>query len=158
MRYAKTDAGQQAFKARSPLFSARQRSLFILLDGVKTLNEVLDATTGLGTTPADAEYLLTLGLIALVDSDEPMPSAGASVAGPSTPPAPVVRSPAQRYAEAYPLAVKLAAGLGLRGFTLNLAVEAATNYENLAALLPRLQHTLGPEACVPLERALFDPS
>jgi len=35
----------------------------------------------------------------------------------------------ERYAEAYPIATQLTADLGLRGFRLNLAVEAALDYE-----------------------------
>ena len=37
----------------------------------------------------------------------------------------------RRYQSAYPLATKLTASLGLRGFRLNLAVEAAGSYEEL---------------------------
>jgi hypothetical protein len=154
MRYAKTDAGQQAFKARSPLFSARQRSAFILIDGVKTRDELLAATAGLGVTVADMDHLLAQGLItAVADVDllvggEP---AGQEAAGRGS-----GRTPQDRYAQAYPLAVQLASSLGLRGFTLNLAVEAAADFEGLVALLPRMQHALGNDACAPLARILLD--
>jgi hypothetical protein len=157
MRYAKTDAGQQAFKARSPLFSARQRSAFILIDGVKTRDELLAASAGLGVTGADLDHLLAQGLIAVVAAGaggvdlllEGEPEQGATGRGSG-------RTPQDRYAQAYPLAVQLASSLGLRGFTLNLAVEAAADFDGLAALLPRMQKALGNEACAPLARVLFD--
>ena len=36
MKYTKTEPGQQAFKQRSPSITARQRSLFIFHQRVKT--------------------------------------------------------------------------------------------------------------------------
>lgn len=154
MRYAKTDAGQQAFKARSPLFSARQRSAFILIDGVKTRDELLAATAGLGVTVADMDHLLAQGLITVVAGGVDLlldgaPAQGATGGGSG-------RAPQDRYAQAYPLAVQLTSSLGLRGFTLNLAVEAAADFDGLVALLPRMQKTLGNEACAPLARILLD--
>ena len=53
-----------------------------------------------------------------------------------------------------PLATKVTAGLGLRGFRLNLAVEAASGYDDLLALLPKIQAAAGEKACIALERAL----
>lgn len=147
MKYTKTDVGQQAFKERSPTLSAKQRSAFILFDGAKSLADVLAAT---GCTPADAEHLLAQGYIAAAAGSAPAPVAAAAVpAGGGS-----GRAPQQRYAEAYPLATKLTASLGLRGFKLNLAVEAAAGYDDLLVLLPRIQEAVGHEASLPLERAL----
>ena len=67
MIYSKTDVGQQAFKERSPLFSSRQRSAFILFDGVKTVDEVLSAVAALGVTPADIYHLVEHGFLTLTD-------------------------------------------------------------------------------------------
>lgn len=71
MRLYKTGQGQAAFKQRSALFSARQRSLFILFDGKKELAEVLTAAAGLGMGPSDVEYLLSLGFLSQQPSDLP---------------------------------------------------------------------------------------
>lgn len=144
MKYSKTEAGQQAFKQRSPLLSARQRSAFILFDGVKTLEQVLAATAGLGVTQADVDHMLAQGLLAATE-----PLAAASEAA-----APSARTPQVRYAEAWPIATRLTASLGLRGFKLNLAVEAASGYDELLALLPKIQNVLGTKACQELEQAL----
>lgn len=148
MNYSKTDVGQQAFKERSPAISARQRSVFILFDGAKSLDQVLAATAGLGVTQADVDYLLARGYIAAAQS--PVSAEASAEASPVS----GDRTAQQRYAAAYPIATKLTASLGLRGFKLNLAVEAASGYDDLLALLPRIQEAVGHEACLPLEQAL----
>ncbi|MDZ4073973.1 MAG: hypothetical protein U1E04_04370 [Hylemonella sp.] len=150
MNYSKTDVGQQAFKERSPALSARQRSAFILFDGVKTLEQVLAATAGLGVTPADVEHMVAQGF--LVADAAAVAAAEAATAAAT---ARSARTPQERYAEAYPLATQLTASLGLRGFKLNLAVESAAGYEDLLALLPKIQGAVGHEACRRLEQALL---
>ncbi len=150
MNYSKTDLGQQAFKERSPALSARQRSAFILFDGVKTQEQVLAATAGLGVTPADVEHMVAQGF--LVADAAAVAAAEAATAAAT---ARSARTPQERYAEAYPLATQLTATLGLRGFKLNLAVEGASGYEDLLALLPKIQAAVGHEASLPLERALL---
>lgn len=147
MKYSKTEVGQQAFKERSAQMSAKQRSAFILFDGAKTLEQVLAATAGLGVTQADIDHMLAQGFIA---APQPAAAPSAAAAMPAG-----GRTPAQRYAEAYPLATKLTASLGLRGFKLNLAVEAASGYEELIGLLPKLREAVGAPACEELERALL---
>jgi hypothetical protein len=147
MKYTKTEVGQQAFKERSPLLTAKQRSAFILFDGVKTLDQVLAATTGIGVTQADVDHMVQSGFIAA----DPSSGAGAAAAPAA---AAGEHTSQQRYAEAYPLATKLTASLGLRGFKLNLAVEAASGYDDLLALLPKIQDAVGPKAAAELEKAL----
>lgn len=143
----KTEAGQQAFKARSAQLAGKLRSAYLLFDGQRTVQDVLQATQGLGVSLADVEGLLQDGLLAM-----PMPAAPA-LAPTSTPSA---RTPQERYRDAYPLAVTLAGTLGLSGFRLNLSVEAATSYEQLAVVAPRLKEAVGTVAYAPLAQALFD--
>lgn len=175
MRLYKTEQGQSAFKQRSPLFSARQRSIFLLLDGKKTSIEVLAATAGLGANQGDVDYLLAMGFL----SEQPDPnlqvtgSAPLMASGvmPLYPSAAVpleaitmqgelrpasLRPAHQRYLDAKPIATQLTASLGLRGFRLNLAVEGASGYDELLQLLPRIQDALGVKACRKLERALLE--
>ena len=151
MKLQKTEAGQLAFKTRSPQLSARQRSAFILFDGLKSNDQVLAATNGLGITPEDIDYLVGLGFL------------GASAVAPTTEVSNTVdqsRSSVagltkqQRYVEAMRIATQLTAGLGLRGFRLNLALETATGYEGLLAMLPRIKGAVGEEASRPLEHML----
>jgi hypothetical protein len=54
-----------------------------------------------------------------------------------------VHTAQDRYKEAKPLATKLTAGLGLRGFRLNLAVESAAGFDELLALLPKIKDAVG---------------
>lgn len=154
MSYGKTQAGQLAFKERSPLLSARQRAAFILFDGVKSLNQVLAATAGLGITQADIDHMIEQGFLGETSPAEavPAPSGGK----PPVAAEPVVsdRSPQERFSEAWPLATQLTATLGLRGFRLNLAVEAASGFDDLLALFPKIQAAAGAEKSQALERAL----
>jgi len=143
MKYSKTEAGQQAFKDRSPLMSSRQRMAFIMFDGEKPLDKVLTATAGAGVTQADIDHMVEQGFLAAVEETTPMPLAALDV-----------NTMQARYAAAKPIATQLTASLGLRGFRLNLAVESATGYEELLNLLPKIQEAVGPNACRPLEEAL----
>jgi hypothetical protein len=52
------------------------------------------------------------------------------------------------------LATQLTATLGLRGFRLNLAVEAAGGFDDLLALFPKIQAAAGVEKSQTLERVL----
>lgn len=148
MRYLKTETGQQAFKERSPLISARQRSLFIMFDGQKDLNQVLAATQGLGVSQADVDYLVGHGFLQ-ADSTQAAPQVTAAASPPMD-----QRSAMERYQEAKSMATSLTASLGLRGFRLNLAVESASGYQELLALLPKIQDAVGSKACRELERVL----
>lgn len=147
MKLVKTPAGQQALKDRSAALLPRQRSAFILFDGQRSTADVLAATQGLGFTQTDVEYLVGMGLLA--------PAAPVQAAAPAAQAGePPQATSADRYQRAYPLAAQLTAGLGLRGYRLNLAVEAATDDAQLLALLPRIQEAVGVEKCGALAQAL----
>jgi hypothetical protein len=163
MKYTKTETGQLAFKVRSPVFSARQRSMFILFDGNKTVAQVLAATVGLGAVQADIDQMVENGFLALV-LGQPATTAANTISSPqelassaaveATPAEPSNRSAQQRYTDAKPLATQLTAGLGLRGFMLNISVESAAGYEELLALFPKIQAAVGTKASKALEAAL----
>ena len=140
-------------KDRSVPLTPRQRSAFILFDGKRTLAEVLSATAGLGVAMPDVDHLVELGLLATEQDAAPVPQGAAVVDSPATD-ASGLALPQQRYKNAYPIATRLTASLGLRGFRLNLAVEAAADYHQLEDLVPRIRAAVGDEKCLPLERAL----
>ena len=167
MLFIKTETGQAAFKERSPRFSSRQRSTFILVDGKKSTAQLLAATAGIGVTQADLDYMVEVGFLSPVFSDEfptgpaPLAPGGdasllADVAPNPSPPAepPSVRSEQERYQLAKTLATQLTATLGLRGFMLNLSVESAAGYQALLDLFPQIQKAVGAKAARELERAL----
>jgi hypothetical protein len=170
MKHIKTDLGQQAFKERSSLLSARQRSAFLMFDGVKTTEQILQAVGGLGVTQADIDYLVLQGFLADV-------SPAATVAAAVAPVGDVASdafadsmgrdsefgieadrlaqlSKQERYAMACTLATQLTSSLGLRGFRLNLAVQGAGDFEDLAKLLPKIQDAVGVKPCRQLARIL----
>jgi hypothetical protein len=173
MAYIKTDSGLQAFNTRSAQIAARLRPAFILFDGTKTNEQVLTITSKLGVTQQDIDYLVQQGFLSgpsnagdgiRVDLSSPMPQVAtqqaiepvtASNPAPTTPaPAAATRTPQERYRDAMPLATMITASLGFKGFRLNLAVEGAKGYDELLALLPKIQATAGERACMALEWAL----
>ena len=159
MNYVKTATGQAAFRERSALFSSRQRAAYILFDGVKSVEQVLAATTGLGVTRPDIEHMLTHGFLQehAVLSAPKVPVAPSAVPLPASPQGTAhasTRTPQERYSQAKPLATQLTASLGLRGFMLNLGVESASGYDDLLALFPKIQSAVGAKKCEALERVL----
>lgn len=167
MIYQKTALGLQAMKDRSVADITRnQRAVLILLDGVRTTSAVLSATGTLGVSSADIDVLAERGLIAAIQTGRPAANEApvtdfasstlAAKQGPMT--LPVAPNNDQervrRYQKAYPLATQLTASLGLRGFRLNLAVEAADGFEGLVELLPKLRTAVGEERLAPLKAAL----
>lgn len=157
MKYTKTEAGQLAFKQRSAEISPRQRSMFILFDGNKTGEQVLAATAGLGATQADIDALLALDFLAVVPgSDKAAKPVAAPAAAALAESSPSGRSEQERYLAGMKAATQITSALGLRGFRLNLAAEAAGNLKDLLELLPKIEATAGAEACKPLHAALKD--
>lgn len=168
MRYKKTELGQTALQNRSVALTPRQRSAFIMFDGKRTLDEVIKATAGLGVTAEDVQHLVTTGLLAeFIEPQTPADATGwASETAPtplsSVVPAPAVKNglPTQadqaHYSRAYPIATRLTAGLGLRGFRLNLAVEGAGDLAKLKELAPKIREAVGLVKFKELEDALYD--
>jgi len=155
MIYTKTELGQSAFQDRSIPMTPKQRSAFIMFDGKRTMEEVVNATAGLGVTAEDIGYLLIQGLVAPIPGQMP-PAAAAPVPvsaqnADGTP----TLSAQEHYSRAYPIATRLTAGLGLRGFRLNLAVEAAGDIDKLKELAPKIKEAVGPEKFKELEAALY---
>jgi hypothetical protein len=175
MILVKTEAGQRVLKDRSVPLTPRQRSAFILCDGKRTVDQVLEA--GMGVAREDIDRMIELGLLGTMDGSTPAVSVAPPISAPPAPapvnpvPAPALapspapaptpaaaatsgRSAQQRYKDAYPIATQLTGSLGLRGFRLNLSVEGTSTYEQLLELLPKIQAAVGNEKAAPLERAL----
>ena len=152
MIIAKTMEGQRVLKDRSVPLTPRQRSVFILVDGKKTVDELVAATSAGGVTKADVDRLLELGLVKELSKAaemalEKQQKLEAKRSG---------RPLEQRYEEAYPIATMLTSSLGLRGYRLNVAVQSAANYMELLALAPRIREAVGEERFAMLDRLLND--
>ncbi len=143
MLLVKTESGQQVMKDRSVPLTPRQRSALILVDGKRTVAQLLAAAAGM--MPGDIDKLIELGLVADAAPQQTAAQAAAVHAQADAVVAHKQRTPHERYAEAYPLASQLTASLGLRGFRLNLAVEGAGTYEQLLEIAPRIREAVGPE-------------
>jgi hypothetical protein len=160
MHFVKTSAGQQAFKERHADLSPRLRSAFLLFDGQRSLAQVLQAVAGMGVTQDEILALVEREWLAPRDAAEPRLGVVA-VAVPSVPAAPAAAASSTDSAGDAPaqsepsLAVAITANLGLKGFRLNLAVEAAMGYDQLVALAPRLREAASPASYLPLHEALF---
>lgn len=140
MTLAKTEEGHRVLKDRSIALTPRQRTALVMIDGKKSLQEVMEATAAAGVAPDDVRKLVELGLVA-----EP------ALAAPAAKPAVIGKD---RFLAAYQTAVRVTAELGLKGVRLNMAVESASNYEQLVALMPRLRAALKPERYAELEDLL----
>ena len=167
MIYTKSETGHQVIKDRSVPLSPRQRSAFILFDGKRSVDNVLAATAGLGVTREDIQYMADQGLLvprpsaasaplAAAASPAALPAANGADISPAAaaPAATSDRSAQQRYQDAYPIATQLTAGLGLRGFRLNLAVEGAGSFEKLLELAPKIRDAVGADKYASLDKAL----
>jgi hypothetical protein len=156
MLIVKTELGHRVMKDRSVVLTPRQRAAFILFDGKRTLDQVMKATQPVGVTKDDVDKLFELGLVEDATTEEIAAQEAAEKAKEEALEQHKHRTPQERYAEAYPIATALTAQLGLFGFRLNLAVEAASNYEELLALAPKIKDAVGPEKFRPLDNALND--
>lgn len=156
MKLTKTETGHQAFKVRSPLFSARQRTAFIMFDGQKSVDQVLGAAASLGLSAEDVEHMVAHGFLAPAPGEAilVLAQAAENLVEQTASDVFKARSAQERYSVAKPLATKLTAALGLRGFRLNLAVESAAGFVELLALLPEIRDAVGAIACEELERVL----
>lgn len=165
--YTKTAAGQDAFRARDASISARQRKAFLLFDGRRSLQEVFADTAGLGVTAEDVQDLVAKGFLqphavrqaAAVESTDAARIENGSTDSRMDPAStnetdPQANDPSDLYKAAYPIATRITANLGLRGFRLNLQVESASGYSDLVAMVPALVKAAGEDAVRPLKEAL----
>ena len=132
MIWVKTDAGRGEMQSRALIKDRARRNLLLLIDGMKS-EEMLLANLA-GITAADFQELRKLDLIApatgAVTVGNPARAVNADSAR-TTIPLPLPDGPLD-YAQFTAALTKLiSANLGLRGFTLTLAVEKAGTIEEL---------------------------
>ena len=144
MIWVKTDAGRAEMQSRALVKDRARRNLLLLIDGTKSEETLLGHLVGI--TAADFQELRKLDLIA--------PAAGAvTVGGPGRAATPDSQRPTvpQSLAGAAASSVSpldhrefttaltqlISANLGLRGFTLTLAVDKASTIEELREVAQR---------------------
>ena len=166
--WIKTDAGRAEMQSRALVKERAQRTLLLLIDGVKP-DELLLASVA-GTQPEDFNTLQALGLIVPAQGGP----RGATTRGAPTAPAPLdilVDAPASAPMPLAPareidypqftatLTQLISKELGLRGFTLTLAVEKAGTIEELQAVaqraLDQIRDRKGEATAAAARRALY---
>lgn len=161
MIWVKTDAGRVEMQSRALVKDRARRNLLLLIDGAKS-EEMLLANLA-GITAADFQELRKLDLIAPASGAVTVgnPSRGAS--GPdftrTTVPVPLATGPLD-YAQFTAALTKLiSAHLGLRGFTLTLAVEKAGTIEELREVahraLDQIRDRKGEAAAAEARKTLY---
>jgi hypothetical protein len=148
--WAKTDAGRQEIQARALVKERARRNLLLVIDGQISEQTLLANLSGIG--PEDFQALAALKLIEPVTGvaregphsrpaplgphSRPAPLGPASAPAPLGPP--VSPSAPLDYAQFTAALTKIISSqLGLRGFTLTLAVEKASTNEELQAVAQR---------------------
>ena len=152
MIISKTLEGQRVMKDRSVPLNPHQRQVFILVDGKRTVEELLSMTRAAGVTKSDIDGLMELGLVAELSKSAAMALSNATKLEAKR----SGRSLEERYERAHPVAAMLTSHLGLRGRNLNFAVMSAMNYMDLLALAPRIREAVGEEHFAMLDHLLND--
>jgi hypothetical protein len=158
--WTKTDAGRIEMQTRALVKERAQRTLLLLIDGNKS-DELLLASVA-GTRAEDFTALQSLGLIAAAQGGEARLAARG--AAPTVPmpldlslPEPAVELDYAQFTAT--LTQLISKELGLRGFTLTLAVEKAGTIEELRAVaqrtLDQIRERKGEANAAAARRALY---
>ena len=162
MIWTKTEAGRVEIRSRALVRERAQRTLLLLIDGVRSDELLLSDLAG--SSAADFLTLQTLGLITAAQR----PSAPDRAVPSPAPPSPAVAPAADVDADAAPLDYAqftaaltklISSELGLRGFVLTLAVEKAGTADELQAVaqraLTQIRARKGDAVAAAARRALY---
>ena len=165
MIWTKTEAGRVEIQSRALVRERAQRTLLLLIDGVRSDERLLSDLAGVSA--ADFLVLQGLGLITAAQRPAALDRAAPP---PAPPPSPAV-SPAADVdadADAAPLDYAqftavltqlISSELGLRGFVLTLAVEKAGTADELQAVaqraLTQIRQRKGDAAAAAARHALY---
>jgi hypothetical protein len=153
---SKTALGQQVMKDRSVSLTAQQRSALILIDGKRTVAEVLKMTAGVGVTSEDLDILIQLGLIdAAVVAKSPMSDMPSTVSEIKPASKEGSASTSVDFPAALNAAITLCSNLGFKGFSLNMALTGVDSLEKLQKLAPEIRQTAGSVKYAPLHKLIF---
>jgi hypothetical protein len=163
--WSKTEAGRAEVQARALVKERLQRNLLLLIDGVKTEEMLLANVAGL--KPDDFKFLESLNLItptASSSGSRSSSSASSDRGGAATQPMSLPPSLDEPVDMDYgrftaTLTQLISSELGLRGFTLTLAVEKASTIDELRAVgdrvLEQIRERKGMATADKARRALY---
>lgn len=127
--YAKTEAGRDEIQTRARKLPPALRSTLLVVDGRRTIAQLLGLASGLHAPPDALAQLAELGLIAPLAQ---MASAGAPQLSPQS-------DSAERFLLLSGLMSEaVRQHLGLRGYFMQLKIERCADTDELSALLPEL--------------------
>jgi hypothetical protein len=158
--WVKTDAGRAEMQTRALIKDRARRNLLLLIDGTKSEEMLLGNLAGV--TAADIQELRKLDLIApatgaVTVGHQGRPS-GFDAAGPTIP-LPLATTHLDYGQFTAALTKLISANLGLRGFTLTLAVEKAGTIEELrdvaSRALEQIRDRKGEAVAAEARRALY---
>ncbi len=165
MIWSKTEAGRAEVQSRALVKERLQRNLLLLIDGLKTEEMLLANVVGL--KQEDFKFLESLNLIAPVPSSSSRSSSSSSSSDrggaptqPMTLPPPLDEPADLDYGQfTARLTQLISSELGLRGFTLTLAVEKASTIEDLRAVgervLEQIRERKGEAVAEKARRSLY---
>ena len=157
MIWTKTEAGRVEIRSRALVRERAQRTLLLLIDGVRSDEMLLSDLAG--SSAADFLTLQALGLITATQ-----PPAALDNAAPLPPPAVAPAADADTapldYAQFTAVLTQLISSeLGLRGFVLTLALEKAGTADELRAVaqraLTQIRERKGDAAAAAARQALY---
>ncbi len=160
MIWVKTDAGRAEMQNRALVKERARRNLLLLIDGAKS-EEMLLANLA-GITAADFQELRKLDLIApaagAVTVGNPSRSTSSEASRPTVP-LPLEGKSLDYSAFTAALTKLISAQLGLRGFTLTLAVDKASTIEELRdvaqRVLEQVRERKGEAAAIEARKTLY---
>jgi hypothetical protein len=150
--YAKTDEGVRELKERTQNLPIALRSLLIMVDGNRSVGEVLERARALRV---DASAFATLERAGLIAKRFSAPSAAES----QTVSVPRSEDEVQRFLAAQQqVSDTINARLGFRGYLMMMRLQRASNLRDLHDLLPDLAQALvkrlGTDAATPIVHEL----
>jgi hypothetical protein len=133
--YDKTEKGREEIATRKHQLNPRLRTLLVMMDGRNSIDNLLAKVGSLGLSEDSFHELLANDFIAL--AGVPGGSTGKAAPKPLRPPHPPapVADPAQQFRALYDFYNQtIKSTLGLRGFTLQLKTEKASNINDFRDL------------------------
>jgi hypothetical protein len=158
--WVKTDAGRAEIQTRALIKERARRNLLLLIDGSKSEEMLLAHLAGI--TAQDFQELRKLDLIAPASGAVTLGGARAGSSadtGRPTAPMPLNGKSLERAEFAAALTRIITDHLGLRGFTLTLAVDKATSLEELRdvgqRVLEQVRERRGEAAALEARKSLY---
>lgn len=134
MIWSKTEAGRVEMQTRTLVKERTQRNLLLLIDGIKSQDMLLSSIAGVSR--ADFDALAAMGLIVQTGSAAGASAPSSASRSAATPAVPAEPSDYAVFTQT--LTQLISSELGLRGFTLTLAVEKAGTNDELRAVADKV--------------------